>query len=477
MTCVRCSVIMETDDLTAACGRCGSPVILTDAQVPTISRGQIDELPSGVWRYRAFLPEIESGEVVSLGEGGTPLLRAERLGAELGLHNLMIKDESRNPTGSFLDRGSTVLVSLAGRRGVQECSCVTTGNLGASLAAYCAKANIKARIRVNPNTDQGKLFQMLAYGAEIEASLNSSPMRYSDSRFLAVTAANPYLLEGEKTTGFEMAQELGWKAPDVVVVPVGTGGHLSMIWRSIVQMRDAGLLDGSSCRLLGVRLEETPSKANALRRGRPLRVRGSPLTELEESEHFFLSEAEKAMTRSGGSEITTAGSEALAATGLLARTEGIFAEPSSASVVACLAEAVQGGQIGKGEVVVCVITGAGLKDTRAVSRLARQTRRVALREDIAVRSPTIGQTKLEVMRLLQQRPAYGYELWLFLGSKRRISTASVYQHLSELEALSLLRRRGPIVAKGRERVVYELTKKGADLLRMMDRLRLPSRKQ
>jgi threonine synthase len=434
------------------------------------SKSELEELPPGVWRYRAFLPEIEADGIVTLGEGGTPLLRAERLGDELGLRNLMLKDESRNPTGSFLDRGSTVLVSLASRAGVRECACVTTGNLGASLAAYCAKAGIRARVRVNPDTDQGKLFQMLAYGAEIEASTSSSFERAAGSGFLSVTAANPYLLEGEKTTGFEMVQELGWEAPDVVVVPIGTGGHLSMIWRSLVQMRQAGLLDGSTCRLLGVRIEE---RSAAHRRDRTPAARGSALVELEESGRFFLSQAAKSMSESGGAEVSTTGSETLAATGLLARTEGIFAEPSSASVVACIPDALRTGLIASGETVVCVITGAGLKDTKAVSRLARQTRRVALREDIAMRSPTIGETKIALLRLLRRQPGYGYELWLLLGSKRRISTASVYQHLSELEGLGLVRRQGSVVVQGRERVVYELTKKGGDLLKMMERLNLP----
>jgi len=476
LRCIRCSHTMEAEDLSPACRRCGSAVVIADAEPVPVSRPQLDDLPAGVWRYRAFLPEILGEDVVTLGEGGTPLLRAERLGEALGLTRLMLKDESRNPTGSFLDRGSTVLVSLASRSGVQECACVTTGNLGASLAAYCAKANVRARLMVNPDTDQGKLFQMLAYGAEIEASSANTLGAGAGRRSLTVTAANPYLLEGEKTTGFELVQELGWRAPDVVVVPVGTGGHLSMIWRSLVQMREAGLVDGSSCRLLGVRLEEGRSEADTRRGSRSSWVRGAPLVELE-SEHYFLSEAERSMAESGGAQISTTGAQALQATGLLARAEGIFAEPSSASVVASLAEAVRGGHIGKGETVVCIITGAGLKDTKAVSRLARQTRRVALRESLAMRSPTIGETKLAILRLLQRGPGYGYELWHLLCSSRRISTASVYQHLAELEGLVLVRRSGFTSVQGRERVGYELTRKGADLLRMMDRLALPSRKR
>jgi threonine synthase len=467
--CVKCSHAEESAELDPACRKCGSAVIIDGPTGAHINKDRLDDLPPGVWRYRPFMPDIANEDVVTLGEGATPLLHAERLGDELGLRHLLLKDESRNPTGSFLDRGSTVLVSLARREGVKECTCVTTGNLGASLAAYCAKADVKAHVRVNPNTDQGKLFQMLAYGAEIEASTNTSPAR-GTGRSLAVTAANPYLLEGEKTTGFEIVHELGWKAPDVIVVPVGTGGHLSMIWRSIVQLREAGLLDRTSCRLLGVRLGGVASRSRRPHARRALESRGSPLAELEESEPFFLDAAESSMAESGGRTVEAGVGETLAATGLLARTEGIFAEPSSASVVASLQGAVRAGLIQRSETVVGVITGAGLKDTKAVSRLAKQTRRVVLREGFATRSPTVGETKLEIRRLLRRKPGYGYEIWLLLGSRRRISTASVYQHLSELEGLSLVRRRGSVVAAGRERVVYDLTKKGADFLRMMGKL-------
>ncbi|MDE1852121.1 MAG: pyridoxal-phosphate dependent enzyme [Thaumarchaeota archaeon] len=465
--CVKCSNITETDALDPLCGRCGAAVLLADGAGPSVSRGELDDLPPGVWRYRAFLPDAAFGESVTLGEGGTPLLRAERLGDELGLSNLLIKDESRNPTGSFMDRGSTVLLSLAKERRAKECTCVTTGNLGASLAAYCAKAGIRARIRVNPNTDQGKLYQMLAYGAEVEASSGPAARR-RDANRLWVSAANPYLLEGEKTTGFEVVQELGWKAPDAIVVPVGTGGHLSMIWRSITQLRRAGLADASECRLLAVQVGKNVTKAAGGRAS--VQAAQVPLAELEESEPFFRDEAAKAVKESGGATIETTTADMVNATTLLARTEGIFAEPSSASVVAALSGAVRRGYVRRSETVVCVVTGAGLKDTKAVSRLARETRRVAFGEPYAMPTPRIGQTKLALLHLLQTRPSYGYELRNRLGPEKRLSTASVYQHLAELEDLMMVRRRVSVVAKGRERIPYELTRRGSDFLRIAGRL-------
>ncbi len=426
-------------------------------------RGELEALPAGVWRYRAFLPTVNQERVVTLGEGGTPLLRAERLGRELGLRNLLIKDESRNPTGSFMDRGATVLLSMASVRGIKECTCVTTGNLGASLAAYCAKAAIDSRVRVHPNTDQGKLYQMLAYGAEV-VTASARPEKERGAHSLAVTARNPYLLEGEKTTAFEIIQDLGWRPPDVIVVPVGTGGHLSMIWRAMAQLLQTGLIDTPSCRLIGVQVEGGAELARGGGGAHAPRV--ASVAELEDSEPYFHAEAARAIKDSRGTSVSTTESETLRATVLLARTEGIFAEAASASVIASLRGAEQSGTIHGDDTVVCIVTGAGLKDPRAVSRVARETKRLNARPPFVLPLSQIGGTKLGLLRLLSARPGYGYDIWRQLRMERSITTASVYQHLEELEGLGMVRRGGAVTAKGRIRVVYELTKRGTEVLKM-----------
>lgn len=463
--CAWCSRETESDSLAPVCPACGSQLLLERRHGPFPSRAELEGLPPGVWRYRDFLPSVEEGTAVTLGEGGTPLLRAERLGKEIGLKNLYLKDESRNPTGSFMDRGSTVLITLAKGAGVKECACTTSGNLGASLAAYCARATMGARLRLQPNTDQGKLYQMLAYGAEID-TISGPYLRDRTTGVLEVSPANPYLLEGEKTTGFELVHDLGWDPPDVVVVPVGTGGHLAMTWRAMAELREAGLADGRPSRLFGVGLKEKSPGRGAGRR----RDSVPPLAELEQTDRVLLREATRAISESRGGYLATTPEETLKATGLLARTEGIFAEPSSASVVASLREAVKQGDIGRDERVVCVVTGAGLKDPRAVSRLAREVRKASPEEARMLITSPIGRTKVEILRLIGTRGGYGYEVWRLLRSRREISTASVYQHLAELEASGLVRRGGSVEAKGRERVLYELTKRGADLLRVAERL-------
>jgi threonine synthase len=468
--CVNCSQKLDSDALDPTCRRCGSVLVLSDRGTPSLKREFLDRLPSGVWRYRAFLPSPRGGDLVTLGEGGTPLLRAARLGTELDFDHLLIKDESRNPTGSFMDRGSTVLVSLAKERGVKACSCVTTGNLGASLAAYCAKAGIGAEIRIRPTTDRGKLYQMIAYGACIETSWNPAKRGGSDDLSISVTAGNPYILEGEKTTCFEIVQDLGWKTPDVILVPVGTGGHLSMFWRAIQQLKGSGLIDKSGCRLVGVQFSGSALLAGGQRRAKSPGPVEEPFTELEESEPILRSEAVRAMKESGGRWVETTARETIDATGLLARTEGIFAEPAAASVIASLQTARSRGLIDADETIVCVITGAGLKDTKAISRIAKATKQVVVNEDYPVARLQIGETKLQLLRSLASRPRFGYELWKGLSSGRTITTASVYQHLGELEGLALVRKSGVATVRGRERVFYELTRKGSDLLKMAGRI-------
>jgi threonine synthase len=465
LRCVACSSVTITEALDPSCDRCGSAVMLDDGPPPEVSRSQLESAPPGVWRYAPLLPKVSPAEVVTLGEGGTPLLRTRRLGEELGLRNLLIKDESRNPTGSFMDRGATVLLSLAMRRRMKECVCATTGNLGASLAAYCAKAGIDARLRIHPGTDRGKFYQMLAYGADVESS--TIPPKSAGKGSLSVTAGNPYLIEGEKTTGFEIVQDLGWQVPDVIIVPVGTGGHLSTIWRALAVLSSAGLAGPPRCRLIGVQVTGSKPEGQG-RRTRP-DSGDSMLAELEGSVPYYQEAAARAISESGGLSLTTTVAQTIESTGLLAKTEGIFAEPSSASVLGAAREAVRRGAIRRSDSVVCVITGAGLKDPKSVARLARETRRVSIGGAYALPSPKIGATKLALLRILRKGPGYGYELWLKIGAERKISTASIYQHLSELEGYSMVRKSGTTVSGGRERVLYELTRRGTDFLKLTGR--------
>jgi len=424
-----------------------------------MKRSEVESLPPGVWRYRELLPQLEEHEIVTLGEGGTPLLPALRLGREIGFNALLIKDETRNPTGSFIDRGATVLVSIAKREGIRDLLCTTTGNLGASLAAYSAKAGIATTIGINPNTDHGKLYQMIAYGARIEVLSRRDASLDPELRGTLVTAANHYLLEGEKTTAFEIVQEGGWNQPDAIILPVGTGGHLTMVWNGLLQLYSTGLIRRPTCKLVGVQFQASAPILEVLEKRRP-RTKGRTLTELEESKPIFARAAIRAIKESNGFGVEVSADEAIWATGELARTEGIFAEPAAASVIAALRKVSSEEIIPKESRVVCVITGSGLKDTKAISRIARTAKHVVTREELLIRPIRLGETKLNILRALEGQPLFGYGIWKELRRERRITVPSVYQHLSELEGIDLVRRSSITRARGRERVFYELTKKG-----------------
>ena len=454
--CVKCSAKLLTDQLDGKCSSCGSRILLENlARTPNIR--DLERLPPGVWRFKAFLPEVESQSIVSLGEGGTPLLKANRLGAQLGFEDLLVKDETRNPTGSFIDRGLTVLVSLAAQEGLGKFFCTTTGNLGASLAAYSARAGIEAVIRIHNNTDLGKLYQMIAYGASVETVSRDQRSAVPSGAF-PVSPVNPFILEGEKTTAFELFQDLGWEQPDAIILPVGTGGHLTMAWRSIQQLKMAGLLEATSCRLLGVQLE--PQKQPG---------EGDPrLTELEELEPSLREVAIQSMRSSGGQSIEVTAKEAVSATSLLAKTEGIFAEPAAASVVASLKTAKETGVLHPGDKIALIVTGAGLKDTKTIRKPPALSRRLASAEQAEVRPLQLGETKIRLMRELGLHPAFGYDLWKALRRERKITTASIYQHLVELENASIVKRSQVARVAGRERVFYELTPRGKELLKAFD---------
>jgi threonine synthase len=464
LECVDCASKVETDALDPTCPRCKSAGLIRIGGLADLRRSDLESLPPGVWRYASTLPAVSRSCIVSLGEGGTPLLHGKRLGQELAAENLMIKDETRNPTGSFIDRGSTILVSLAKERGITKVSCTTTGNFGASLAAYCAKAGIETEVRVTPRVDRGKLYQIIAYGAKIEVAPGPTRDPPSQPRTIVASAWNPFIVEGEKTTGFEIVQELAWKQPDVIVLPVGTGGHLTVVWRALGQLLEAGLVDAPRTRLVGVQLRASAPIVGELQlRRRPGHSEG-PLTELEESEPIFKRSAIAAIKESGGTGIEVSSREALHATSLLARTEGIFAEPAASSVVAAVAKMRSERIIDHDELVVCVITGTGLKDTKAIARTLRGPRRMPAIEGAAFRPLRAGSTKVRLLEGLERGPRFGYDLWKYLQSSQSITTASVYQHLAEMEDAAVVRRSRVAAVKGRERVYYELTAKGTELL-------------
>jgi threonine synthase len=304
-------------------------------------------------RYRDRLPLTGATPVVSLGEGGTPLLSAPRLSEQLGLE-VLLKWEGGNPTGSFKDRGMTVAVSKALEAGAAAVVCASTGNTAASAAAYAARAGLTAVILQPAGAVAlGKVAQARAVGArllEVRGSFEDAldAARELDRRgtHTLVNSLNPHRLEGQKTAAFELAEELGG-APDVLALPYGGGGNTRAY---ALGFAEAGA--GLPRLVAGESAVRAETVATAIRIAVPAHRQ----------------EAEEAIARSGGAAVPLADEEILAAWRDLARLEGVFCEPSSAAGLAALAR----GDVEPGARCVVVVTGHGLKDPGTAARLSAE---------------------------------------------------------------------------------------------------------
>jgi threonine synthase len=323
-------------------------------------------------RYRDFLPVDDSTPIISLGEGFTPLVHLRRLGAELGLRDLYAKIEGLNPTGSFKDRGMVLAVAKAVEDGTRAIVCASTGNTSASAAAYGAAQGLEVVVVLpRGRIAAGKLVQALAAGARVVAidanfdralAIVRALAEQDDHPVALVNSVNPIRLEGQKTAAFEICDDLG-RAPDILAIPVGNAGNISAYWAGFGAYAEAGRISatprmwgfqaaGAAPIVLGHRVEEPETIATAIRIGDPA----------------SWAKAVAARDESGGAIEAVTDVEILAAYRDLARLEGIFCEPSSAASVAGVRQAAAAGRLASDALIVCVLTGHGLKDPATAER-------------------------------------------------------------------------------------------------------------
>jgi threonine synthase len=318
-------------------------------------------------QYRSRLPIKETDRIVTLCEGNTPLVRADRLAARVcpGIE-LFLKCDGQNPTGSFKDRGMTVAVTRAVSDGAEAVICASTGNTSAAAAAYAARAGIRAYVVVpEGKIALGKLAQAVVHGArviQIQGNFDRALELVRDvkerhpTRLALVNSVNPDRIEGQKTASFEICDALG-RAPDYHCLPVGNAGNITAYWKGYVEYRESRVVDatprmmgfqaaGAAPLVHGAPVPEPKTVATAIRIGNPASWRG----------------AIGARDDSGGAIEAIDDEGILAAYRLLARTEGIFAEPASAISVAGALRLGASGRLHAGDIVVCTLTGHGLKD-------------------------------------------------------------------------------------------------------------------
>jgi threonine synthase len=320
-------------------------------------RGVIEE-------YRERLPVAPDLQVFSLGEGGTPLVPARHLSQRTGC-DVWLKCEGGNPTGSFKDRGMTMAISVAARAGAKAVICASTGNTSASAAAYAAAAGMTCAVLVpDGKIAMGKLSQAIAHGARLLQVEGNFDDCLTLARKLAehhpielVNSVNPARIEGQKTAAFEVADALG-RAPDVHCLPVGNAGNITAYWKGYVEYVDAGSAESGRPRMWGFQA----AGAAPIVLGHPVDAPETVATAIRIGNPASWKQAVAARDASGGVIEAVTDEQILSAQRLLSSREGVFVEPASAASVAGLLARHEAGQLEAGQVVVCTLTGHGLKD-------------------------------------------------------------------------------------------------------------------
>src|SRR5436853_1517860 len=382
LQCVLCGTTYHPAEVPYACPSCGPLGVLAvhydyEQIAPHVSRAQLAaDHNHTLWRYRALLPVSYSHDAPPLEIGYTPLYPVKSLRDHLAMPNLWLKDDTRNPSASLKDRASIIAVMLAEGRTV---ACASTGNAASSLAVQAAALGLPCYIFVPHNAPRAKVVQLLMCWATVFA-VNGS---YDDAFDLCIEACNtfgwynrntgynPYLVEGKKTVGLEIAEQLGWQVPESVIVPTGDGCIISGVYRGFEDLYLLGIIDHIP-RLIAVQAEGSPAIVRALESDgivRPYEAHtvadgisvGLPRNGAMAVRHI---------RNSGGFGITVSDTEILAAEKELTRLTGVFAEPSGAASYAGLLRLLEEGKIARDERVVLLVTGSGLKSIDAVVEVA-----------------------------------------------------------------------------------------------------------
>jgi threonine synthase len=354
-----------------------------DAIRASITREKVAAGPLSVWRYADLLPASPDG--LDLGAGFTPLVRAERLGAELGLRDLWVKNDTLNPTGSFKDRVVTVALARARELGFKVAACASTGNLANSVAAHAARAGMRHVVFIPSDLESGKVAASGVYGEHLVAVKGT----YDEVNRLCAELASDhptwafvnvnlrtYYAEGSKTLAFETAEQLGWQAPDHVIVPIASGSQLTKVAKGFKELATVGLIEPAEVRISGAQASGCAPVATAFAEGhdfvRPVRPStiAKSLAIGNPADGPYALEAVRA---SGGSIGAVTDDEIVEGIQLLARTEGIFSETAGGVTIATLAKLASAGVVRSDERVVAYVTGIGLKTIEAVTGVAGPT--------------------------------------------------------------------------------------------------------
>jgi threonine synthase len=389
LECIECGSKFKIHERFYTCPKCGG-LLEVEFELSELKR-KLDrkrlkiEAPN-VWKYRVFMPILDESKIVSLREGGTPLYRCNRLAKEVGVRELYVKFEGANPTGSFKDRGMTVGVTKALELGAKTVACASTGNTSASLSAYAAKAGLRCVVLLpKGKVARGKLAQTLIYGAQTIAVKGNFDealailRRICDERkdIYLLNSLNPFRPQGQKSIGFEIADQLGWEVPDRVVVPMGNCANIWAIYKGFFEFDLVGLTKGIPV-MTGIQSEGSMPIVDAIKRGLdkfvPVKKPETIATAIRIGNPVNGPKAIRAIRASKGTAEAVSDVEIIKAQKLMTRLEGIGVEPASASTIAGLKKLVRRGTVKRDERVVCVATGHVLKDPEEAIMVSERPR-------------------------------------------------------------------------------------------------------
>ncbi len=402
--CFACAARQDREFRGYTCPACGGNLDVTyqyDLLKKEVGRARmVHGGRPDIFRYAPLLPVSRLELAPAVRVGMTPLYHAERLGESVGLRHLFLKDDGLNPSASFKDRAGAVALVRAREVGAQVVCGASTGNAGSSMACLCASVGMPCVIFVPAKAPPAKIAQLLVFGAKVLAVRGTYDdafdlcLKVSAQRgwFNRNTGHNPFTREGKKTCSFEICEQLGWKAPDRVIVPTGDGNIISGIWKGMKDLHEVGLIDrlpkidcaqsscsaaiGNAVRKLETEGGKTEDGRRKTERPNWSKVRIKPVKAKTVADSICVDKPRdglagvRAVIESGGRAFAVPDEEILAAIPDLARGAGVFAEPAAACAWACLKRMAQEGDIGRDERVVCLITGNGLKDVGSARKAA-----------------------------------------------------------------------------------------------------------
>ena len=355
------------------CGKVLFPRYDLDLIKKEINRDVFSKRSPNMWRYKELMPVISESNIVSLGEGFTPLIRASNLGEKLGLNNLLIKDETMNPTGSFKARGLSSAISKAKELGVKSITIPSAGNAGGAMAAYGALAKLETYVFMPKDTPLANKVETIAYGAKVElvdgyitdAGKFSQELVASKGAFDVSTLKEPYRVEGKKTMGFEIAEQLKWDLPEFIIYPTGGGTGLVGIWKAFHELKKLGWINGPMPKMICVQAEGCSPIVDAF-------LNGEDFAEPFKNAHSIASGMKvpaaigdylviRSLRESGGTGLKVSDQEMVKGVKDLSENEGIFAAPEGGATVAGLLKLIELGQINEKNKVLLLVTGSGFK--------------------------------------------------------------------------------------------------------------------